>query len=372
MSEIHSSLKDNWKRFKQKDALFLSVFFSIILSGLYASSSMVATIPHRYAFDTSRSFPKTAPDARVGSPDLRLVVISDGRRMQSVRTLLRSACLIESDGDRIDLDVWVDAPQSDNADFKKQREQLVRDIEALETKGTFRHGIVRAHMMDEHVGVIGQWMDAWHLSIPGGLREDTAEVGLMLEDDLELSPYAWRWLKAAHAKYGNDERIAGITLQRLDQCAAAHCPPLNGGPEDTGGAFLYPVIGTWGYSPIARSFATFRGWYRSLDADSQGNVSGVAHPDWQQAHLEEQMLRQTRMWSVFHIKYTDTHGDKYTVYAMLKDKAALISKAKTGELKHDKEPVYALVKAWDYDLIRFADDPLILNYSAAVISGTGL
>lgn len=45
------------------------------------------------------------------------------------------------------------------------------------------------------------------MSIPGGLKEDTKEIGLIMEDDLEASPEYWRYLKAMHAKYDSYPEI---------------------------------------------------------------------------------------------------------------------------------------------------------------------
>ena len=127
----------------------------------------------------------------------------------------------------------------------------------------------------------GQWLDAWHASLPGGLREDTQEIGVILEDDLELSPFAWRWLKAAHAVYAANPRVAGFSLMRVELCAA-RCPNLDGGPDNAGGAFFYPVVGTWGYAPTAKSFARFRRWYYSLPPDFKPYVDGITPTDWYQ------------------------------------------------------------------------------------------
>jgi len=43
---------------------------------------------------------------------------------------------------------------------------------------------------------MGQWIDTWRP------RDNSdAELGLILEDDISVSPYAYRWLRAVHRAY---------------------------------------------------------------------------------------------------------------------------------------------------------------------------
>lgn len=213
---------------------------------------------------------------------MRAVVITGGTRLASLNRLLHSLCLLVSDGARIDTDVWIDVPPGVvPAHVLAERHALKADIEQLGKNETYRNGAIRAHIWDRHMGLRGQWLDAWHASLPGGLREDTQEIGVILEDDLELSPFAWRWLKAAHVVYAANPRVAGFSLMRVELCAA-RCPNLDGGPDNAGGAFFYPVVGTWGYAPTAKSFARFRRWYYSLPPDFKPYVDGITPTDWYQ------------------------------------------------------------------------------------------
>ena len=38
------------------------------------------------------------------------------------------------------------------------------------------------------------------------------EIALILEDDMTVSPHAYRWLKAVHGKYGRRKDFGGVTL----------------------------------------------------------------------------------------------------------------------------------------------------------------
>ena len=50
-----------------------------------------------------------------------------------------------------------------------------------------------------------------------GLKEEIVptygkEIALILEDDMTVSPHAYRWLKAVHEKYGRRKDFGGVTL----------------------------------------------------------------------------------------------------------------------------------------------------------------
>ena len=51
-------------------------------------------------------------------------------------------------------------------------------------------GEVRVHVHSEHVGIYGQWIYTWRP------WPNTQEIAVFLEDDVDMSIYAYRWLKA--------------------------------------------------------------------------------------------------------------------------------------------------------------------------------
>jgi len=327
---------------------------------------------------SSSSSPPSAATHLASMPiALRLVVITGGTRVDSLYRLLESLCNLKSDGDRLDLDVWIDVTEDVPPESELREKRLMAaDIVTLGTNGTYGHGVVRAHIWDTHMGLRGQWLEAWHASIPGGLTETTKEIGLILEDDLQLSPFAWRWMKAAYAAYGQDPRVAGFTVQRASLCLA-RCPNINGGPDDAGGGFLYGVLGTWGYSPTAKSFASFRRWYFSLPDDYKPYVDGITPTDWYK-NFEKAGTASTRMWSMHHIKYTETHESKYTVYVKCRGGKTLGVNYREAGLNFDgKDPsktgaTHEMLTEWDPNLVAFAKDPFVLDYRTTVVGGSGL
>ena len=71
------------------------------------------------------------------------------------------------------------------------------DVKTLDVARTFNwtRGLTRVHVQQSHVGIRGQWIDSWRP------RADSTEVGLILEDDISVSPFVYRWLKAVHRQY---------------------------------------------------------------------------------------------------------------------------------------------------------------------------
>ena len=105
------------------------------------------------------------------SVSLRAVVITYNRA-KSLERLLLSLKAAHYDGDRIDLDIWIDKPASG----------AEHDADTVLVSSTFEwpHGVKTVHLQPRNFGLGGQWRDTWQPDA------DTKEIGLILEDDLEL------------------------------------------------------------------------------------------------------------------------------------------------------------------------------------------
>ena len=191
-------------------------------------------------------------------PALRLLVITY-KRAKSLERLLKSLDRAEYYGDRIDLDIWIDMPSSGsyNADVVK-----VADDHA------WKFGTKTVHKRASNGGLRAQWHDTWDASVPGGLKEDTPERALILEDDLELSPFYYKWLKACHTSYGHRKDLAACSLQRASLCAA-NCPNLEGGPPSATTNFMSPLVGSWGFSPTPTHWVRYTRWAKEFGASGK-------------------------------------------------------------------------------------------------------
>jgi len=92
---------------------------------------------------------------------------------------------------------------------------------------------------------MGQWIDTWRP------RDDSdGELGLILEDDIIVSPYAYRWLRAVHRHYCSRTDFVGATLVSDTMVVFSDGPakgPLAAPTNDT--VLMYKCFGTWGFSP---------------------------------------------------------------------------------------------------------------------------
>jgi len=91
---------------------------------------------------------------------------------------------------------------------------------------------------------MGQWIDTWRP------HDDTdTELGLILEDDLSISPYAYRWLNAVHRAYRQRSDFGGATILSQPVKVLSEHPkgPLAAPKNDT--IFMYKGFGTSGWAP---------------------------------------------------------------------------------------------------------------------------
>ena len=84
-------------------------------------------------------------------------------------------------------------------------------------------------------------------------------------DHAHVVLFSVRWIKAAHAHYGARTDIAGYTLQMESTnffAPAGKFRPMDVDKDQI--AFLYPVIGTWGYAPHPKTWRKFQEWYHTM------------------------------------------------------------------------------------------------------------
>jgi len=177
-------------------------------------------------------------------------------RPHSLVRLLESLSRSHYLGHRVDLLISVDL----------NRDGLVHS-ETLRAAKSYEwpHGKLTVRLRERHYGLAEQWIHA----IPEDrLKQDNGTVLLILEDDIEVSPFFFKWLLKAHAAYGTREDVSGFTLQRAifrgDQRRyhGKHVSVHQG-------VFLYPLVGTIGYSALPVAWQRFVRWYASLRVDGR-------------------------------------------------------------------------------------------------------
>ena len=173
--------------------------------------------------------------------DLRIIVLVYNRSDSFYKTL-NSISKLKMDGDTASVDIWIDRSSS-----HKVSRRTMQVAKAFRWHG----GPVRLHVQLEHAGIYGQWIDSWRP------RKHSKELGVILEDDVDLSPYAYQWLKRAYSFYADRDDIGGISLY---EGAIVNMPVL----PCCSLTFLHQRIGTQGFAPHPVHWRKFQDWYHSM------------------------------------------------------------------------------------------------------------
>ncbi|KAK3586254.1 hypothetical protein CHS0354_034249 [Potamilus streckersoni] len=228
--------------------------------------------------------------------DLRIIVIVYNRA-QSLLRLLESLNSAHYFGDRVAIHVWIDRSRTGMIDAETYR---------VAKRFIFRHGRYYIHNQTCHVGIYGQWMGTWNP------HNGSSEKAVILEDDISVSPYFYKWLKLVYKKYSHRDDINGYALQGVSM---KHGKFSNGLIEvDTKHkTFLFPILGTWGFSPKVKHWSQFLEWYRDSlkDPEFQPIIPGILPSRWWSEFTEKGKI--DGMWEMWHI-YHAWINRYYTLY----------------------------------------------------------
>ncbi|WAQ99702.1 hypothetical protein MAR_024075, partial [Mya arenaria] len=183
--------------------------------------------------------------------DLRVIVITYNRP-QSLDRLLQSLNKAEYDNDNVKFEIWLD---------RSIYGQISKDT--LTTARNFRVSYGRCSIIvhSTHVGIQGQWLNTWEPSA------QSREMAVILEDDLTVSPFFYKYLKLVHNKYDSRRDVSGFSLQGTSlRHSDGHCC-LNVATENK--VFLYPTLGTTGFSPKRDSWFMFKSWLNHITSNGQ-------------------------------------------------------------------------------------------------------
>ena len=279
------------------------------------------------------------------------------------------------DGDSVALEIWID----------RDSRELV-DEATLLAASSFRwqHGRVRVHVHRTHVGLYGQWMATWR---PRDAL--TAETALLLEDDLTVSPFAYRWLRAARRFYADRNDLAGFTLQSEGLIRATTGGPLTPPPAAAGAAFLYALMGSWGFAPRPDVWIGFQDWYASVTAGGQRRlkpfVPGLIMSTWYEKFEREE--KANTMWTMWFIFYcSQVREQLYTVYNNVHSVAAAAAPATDGRYlcvnrreaglhfgvseKSTVTTLQKVLRTWRPEFAQLSRTPPVFNYGGEPVHVT--
>ncbi|CAH1787044.1 unnamed protein product [Owenia fusiformis] len=280
---------------------------------------------------------------------LRVIVLAYNRP-SPLQCCLQSLNDADYMGHRVHVEIHIDLSPVGSIDKKTYD---------VATKFTFSTIEKSVHVHPRHVGLYGQWFTAWTPT------PDAKEIALILEDDIAVSKHFYKWLYAAHAKYDERTYVSGYSLANVDYLAtAAKKEHIRVSSNYT--VYMYPILGSWGFSPHRDSWREFLEWYEitSRDKSFQPYVDGIRHTDW---YKQAQSLNKSdTMWTMWHIYFTHIHH-LYCVFPNILDRYMFAQNRKSPGLHFkntlDKPPkLEKLVTEWDPNFVNMLDDPIKVDY----------
>jgi len=146
--------------------------------------------------------------------------------------------------------------------------------------------------------------------------EDT-ECAVILEDDVDLSPHWYKWLKQAWVGYHTHSEVAGISLHR--QNFVAQLPGRTKEFGADGKPFMYPYLGDGAFSPHPEVWKSFLAWIKQLPADFDPATPDLITYQWMKARGKQEM------WTQYFIYFCIERGYR-NVYVNLPGGVALASR----------------------------------------------
>jgi len=280
--------------------------------------------------------------------ELQIVVLTM-IRPESLKRLLISLENVDYLGDAVNLEIWVDRPRQIQASSTSTK-ILWESAVNISQQFPWSHGTKQVNIRNTTAGLRKQWLDAWKPT-------SSTQRALILEDDIEVSQYFWRWLKAVHNRYADSEDICGFTLQRAQLCARSiECGSreLHGGPVQDGHSFAMPLVGSWGFSPTARHWSKFRAW--AANFSGKPSVPGLKQDEWYRLFQKQGRCPGLNcMWTILHLKYTSIFKDSKTVYFKGPSGTALAISHREPGLHYARSggADAALLQLWSDSFVRF-------------------
>lgn len=287
---------------------------------------------------------------------VRLIVLTMDRP-KSLTRLLNSLVLANYGEDVVDLDIWIDRPKDGLLDST---------IVSICRNVTWKQGTKTIHKRTKNAGLYEQWIYTWNITT------ETTEFAVILEDDLEVSPAFYQWLRVARAAYAQDPDVAAFTLQRstLRPRQRKGIASGNLNISATHQVFKYRLLGTWGFAPQRDHWIEFRKWFENKRARKEKPyVSGLVTTDWYKRQEIDGFA--PNMWSQWWIKFVD-EKNYFTVTAHLPDGTTLAANWRESGLHYSKTEPKA-----DFPIFRgspeifsMPDNPILVDWDGLIINQT--
>ena len=232
--------------------------------------------------------------------DIKIIVLTMTRH-ESLHRLLLSIAASDYGSDRICMEIHID--------FHKDNSNTVKTAQLFKAKysSVFTGGI-SLRIFTQNIGLREAWFKAWY-------PESHTDCAVIFEDDTEVSPVWYKWLKSAWSVYHKSTHIAGISLQK--QQLIPKIPNERRFIINNHQPFLYKLVGSIGFSPHPRQWRAFIDWVSHIDvAHHDMDVPGLITSQWWKA------LDKKHIWTQCFIFFCEKHN-LYTLYVTLPNNTTL-------------------------------------------------
>lgn len=234
--------------------------------------------------------------------DLRVVVMTMNRPASLGRLLgsLNSA-FYKPDYPMVDLSVNVDGvlPHQETMD-------LLMGFK-------WRHGLYEVNAWKAQKGIYGQWVDSWPSELyPPWLYKAV----VLLEDDLEVSPFYAKWFIEAHEVYkgGQIGAVTGMRAQLVAKTGVVK--KVEELVPKRVSAFGYRLIATWSMSPTYAMWTHFRGWLKEVGPSFVPLVEGIVPSEWYSSFMTQG--KEATMWEMWFVRFAHDFN-YYTIYPWVEE-----------------------------------------------------
>jgi len=246
-------------------------------------------------------------------PILTIKVITFDRP-KSLKRLFKSLFKANYHGDRVDLGVYIDYPETFEHEVMKNRDEVIQISKSFKWKYGEKEVIVR----DKHYGLAGQWLNVW-------FPTTSTTACLILEDDNVVSPIFYTWTKNMLERFyfdpkNYDPRVYGISMQNQHMIAGNYPnkPASILKPDQL--YYRYQQLSTWGPIFFPNHWSEFLTWQseKSKNPDFRPLFSNMITNTW--------FIKRgggTHVWSAWFMRFAAEKG-WYTIYTNFPDGAALV------------------------------------------------
>ncbi|CAA0826215.1 Unknown protein [Striga hermonthica] len=259
-------------------------------------------------------------------PNLTFIIkVLTFNRLSSLSRCLNSLSKARYDaGDKVHLHIFIDHfqqdPQkTDSVDLDQKLKLSKRIVDFVDGFG-WEFGEKLVHYRTSNAGLQAQWLEAWWPA-------SDHEFAFVVEDDLEVSPLYYRFLKAVILNYyynasSFSPSIFGASLQRPRFVPGKHGNKMHLDGEAR--IFLYQLVGTWGQLLFPRPWKEFRLWYDIHKAKGMRPfLDGMVTTGWYNKLGE-------KIWTPWFIKFIHSRG-YFNIYTnFLHERALSISHRDAG------------------------------------------